>query len=1097
MEDEDEEMEDDMDDESGGSRSPFLRLVGSSPSSGGSTFGSATSNDEDNFFGPVSANFIRRDILDREASDGNHDQTMDSTAFSMHFRSIARSDSEVELKTSTGVHLSFEEKTPNQDSNPTHTGSLMLMTQAKKPNHQPSVSTSKLRTSSESNDMSIVGEYRYKYDYGELSPTLDALLAEGNKDLRVIAASKDTILKSPRMVATTKEYGANLMDFSCGEDNNNLEGIITHEMVNEDVAPKHNQLGVANDGSNISSNKEMPLDVLSEAEKHLSSGSSILVTPNAKTTDLVKDAVQRKSSLDFMATSQSNTNQHQPPFVGAVNSLNDKSNHMHFDGVSPSKLPSAATPLHNYSSVFVRTDTPKHSQSVLSMQKSISKLKMLNASPFSADLTAKLEDSASRSVHSPSKVTPNTSLEKNHKASLLSYMDDSGQLSSAVQKKRERASSTTMDDVRLQTPKNAVPVTHMQNVAKLASPLLIPPESALSGEKLQAELLSSADIRNGYEYDKDKFNLPQSFGYSPQKKLKIVNTSEFRSSPLIDAKQFAKHNEPGESVTNASISAIAADKTDALCVETLEIDSSEMSTEEEMVDIREVSLNEARGNLETKENATTVLKDDQHAQIQPMFMESDIARGESRRASPVLEEKTDKQSRQKNLHGEFCQSPSNKQPYDANVDFIPAENVPSPSPHRLSNGAIISEQGRKTIFGVVERTARTQRSPNITKGHVGTKVSSDNEISTIVRTFINPTEMNAMLSRETKELIPQSADKFNLHAIDCLTSIIDQLLKAKTYQLLSDEIKSQKSVDASKYIAHKRAAEMKLLVCKLVHEKAKLWLLNVKRERLLETVESVSSGISEYEELRLIFPPQQSSLVHCKSFSVNMNNLHESQIDSDKVTSMEQTVDHIDRRIANLTKSFHKSCKMKGEPSTHDTIAFVNDYVKKRACCHIVRKDLQHWTVDNFEVGNGCHNVNLNYLDLITQRLTVKTGPVPSISVSHELHKANISKIFSDMDACAAFEFVFYAGMMQKHADATSLAQATQVTGSRLGSLLDVLEEIQHARIEPKNFISARFHTPKAEQLDLELCFFDSTHRRKATVTLDASCLARYCTVSG
>lgn len=32
------------------------------------------------------------------------------------------------------------------------------------------------------------------------------------------------------------------------------------------------------------------------------------------------------------------------------------------------------------------------------------------------------------------------------------------------------------------------------------------------------------------------------------------------------------------------------------------------------------------------------------------------------------------------------------------------------------------------------------------------------------------------------------------------------------------------------------------------------------------------------------------------------------------------------------------------------------------------------------------------------------------------------------MDACAAFEFVFYAGMMQKHADATSLAQATQVS---------------------------------------------------------------------
>ncbi|GKB94658.1 hypothetical protein Tco_0980795 [Tanacetum coccineum] len=139
---------------------------------------------------------------------------MDLTAFSLHFCSIARSDSKVELKTSTWVHLSFDEKSPNQDSNPTYTGSLMLTTQAKKPNHQPSVSTSKVLTSSASNDMSIFREYRYKYDYGELSPTLDALLAEGNRDLHVIVASKDTILKSPRMAGTTKAHEANLIDFS-------------------------------------------------------------------------------------------------------------------------------------------------------------------------------------------------------------------------------------------------------------------------------------------------------------------------------------------------------------------------------------------------------------------------------------------------------------------------------------------------------------------------------------------------------------------------------------------------------------------------------------------------------------------------------------------------------------------------------------------------------------------------------------------------------------------------------------------------------------------------------------------------------------------
>ncbi|KVH98702.1 hypothetical protein Ccrd_023074 [Cynara cardunculus var. scolymus] len=158
---------------------------------------------------------------------------MDSTAFSMHFHSLARSNSEAELKTSTGVHLSFEAKTPTQDSIPTNTGTPMLMTLAKKPNYQPIVSTSKSSTCFESNDMSIDGEYHNKYDYGELSPTLDALLAEGNKDLHVISPSNGSILKSPRNTETTKEDGGNFMDFSCEKDK---KGNITHDMVNEAIS---------------------------------------------------------------------------------------------------------------------------------------------------------------------------------------------------------------------------------------------------------------------------------------------------------------------------------------------------------------------------------------------------------------------------------------------------------------------------------------------------------------------------------------------------------------------------------------------------------------------------------------------------------------------------------------------------------------------------------------------------------------------------------------------------------------------------------------------------------------------------------------------
>lgn len=56
---------------------------------------------------------------------------------------------------------------------------------------------------------------------------------------------------------------------------------------------------------------------------------------------------------------------------------------------------------------------------------------------------------------------------------------------------------------------------------------------------------------------------------------------------------------------------------------------------------------------------------------------------------------------------------------------------------------------------------------------------------------------------------------------------------------------------------------------------------------------------------------------------------------------MTQVMKDIDRRISSLTKSFHISCKMKGEPNTADTIAYANTHLMKRAQRQILRKDLQ------------------------------------------------------------------------------------------------------------------------------------------------------------
>ncbi|KAI3780957.1 hypothetical protein L2E82_10952 [Cichorium intybus] len=62
-------------------------------------------------------------------------------------------------------------------------------------------------------------------------------------------------------------------------------------------------------------------------------------------------------------------------------------------------------------------------------------------------------------------------------------------------------------------------------------------------------------------------------------------------------------------------------------------------------------------------------------------------------------------------------------------------------------------------------------------------------------------------------------------------------------------------------------------------------------------VKSLASGISESEELKSKFPPKKLPNVPCESMSVNMKNLQESQIESDKVTSTRQTLNSIDQKL--------------------------------------------------------------------------------------------------------------------------------------------------------------------------------------------------------
>jgi hypothetical protein len=135
----------------------------------------------------VSTDFIKPERLsDSGVSD---DITMDSTAFSMHYRSLARSDSG-DLKTPTRFDATVS--TPGLSS--ATPGSFMELTDREKRVPQSPVVAS---ASGDSDAMSIEGEQPKTYDYGRLSPGLVAILAQGSKDLDGVSPLGSNATHSP------------------------------------------------------------------------------------------------------------------------------------------------------------------------------------------------------------------------------------------------------------------------------------------------------------------------------------------------------------------------------------------------------------------------------------------------------------------------------------------------------------------------------------------------------------------------------------------------------------------------------------------------------------------------------------------------------------------------------------------------------------------------------------------------------------------------------------------------------------------------------------------------------------------------------------
>ncbi|KAL0451229.1 UNVERIFIED_CONTAM: hypothetical protein Slati_1101000 [Sesamum latifolium] len=296
-----------------------------------------------------------------------------------------------------------------------------------------------------------------------------------------------------------------------------------------------------------------------------------------------------------------------------------------------------------------------------------------------------------------------------------------------------------------------------------------------------------------------------------------------------------------------------------------------------------------------------------------------------------------------------------------------------------------------------------------------------------------------------------------------------------------------------------KIVEVNSLLLQVVFEKAKLQLKNVQREKLLKRLQILSSRVQESLILRanILSNPLGThttnvlvNAVGDQSLSVTLKDGHE--VWHEKLTAVRQAVEALDRKILNLKGTFHACCKLKAEQSCDDTIALINEQLIKRASCRFIRLDMQMWVVHSVGSVNGQHNVVLNYLDFIFQSIKVIVGPTSSAATSFKLNETNIIKNFPNLDACTTFTFVFNAeSAARKYVGAKTLVQETQVTSSLLGTLLDVVEEVQLAQMQLQNLTHSNFSSPSDEQLDLMLCFFNFNSGRKVFLTLDMSCLKR------
>ncbi|CAI9089789.1 OLC1v1024425C1 [Oldenlandia corymbosa var. corymbosa] len=963
------------DEEQAAMQRPFLKLM-ESPSSG-SGFGSATSNDED-FFGPVSASFIRRGCLsDSEASDDNCDVTMDSTAFSMHFRSIARSESGVELKTPTGLHLSFEDKPSTQ----TTVGNTMELTVSRKLLSTTSSPAGKRSANSNTSDMSLVGESPSKYDYGKLSPELDALLAEGTK-IMMSDSRNSAALDSPRNLGNAS-------------------------------FPLRENLSVASEDPNNSG--DMPF------------------APQENLVDLVDLIGNNKKAVDSLQGQPGDANghgdiPHESPSAEFISSPS-RQRKIPASSALPVNM-SFLTPQQGDSSLCKEVD---YCRSTSSIQKSISKLNLLEASPFSASIDSRFKDlniKSQISKPSPFKIQ----LEREMKNFLPKHIDASfrsveSQLLFASAKKGAQISEAPADNSNVldEVDRENIRRTEESNAAGVSS-------SPFSGRKGSSGTLGQL------------VTSPES-----QKKLTVYREHQ-NLNDLVLPDQFANLESSGlkENGSSVNLSTEPLDRLESFPVRTrLHFGSPVVN----LKDNRDMSTFDNQNVSQLIENHETHMREnisqltnsgDLDASLHPCIVlpesTSNLLREEPQSAPsggavPFTESIKELTFPQKAV--ETFPSASKKEfpltgkkhmdPHHV-VDYSAPTFNALKSPRKRSEILDFDDSEHHSVVSVQQRSPKLRKVVVLDSQMLGGFNEDCRETNMIALGSKKWTDIYFKFSEDGERLPPSSVDRLKLSLIDSFEDVLHNLKKAKTYGMLCSEIFHQKT-SISNDLRSERVGEIRLLLHQFIHEKSKLQLIFSKKKLLLEKLQQISSGVQDMQMLKMnILPKFVGASPAGARGLLNFISMmkHSAEDTNEKVAALKQSLESLNKKKANLVKALRSYCKLKEEQSHSDCVLLANDNLMKKSCHRFIRLGMQIWGIEKVRNNNDNHEIFVNYLGFVIQSFKFAGCPASSFVISNKMDDVNIIKSFPNMDACEAFSSVLNAETTQKYLGSQSLARETQ-----------------------------------------------------------------------